>query len=189
MFFQRYQPLILAWCRRRGLHEDDAEDVGSRVLEKLFRAFREGKYDSRRRFRSWLKTVVDHAVSDWLRARARHPGDRGVGASDHQEILNNLTAPDASAELVEELDRSLDRERRLVQQAVAQVQREYDPQSQTWRAFEELALKGRPAAEVAAELGMSTPAVRMARLRVVAKLRGALAAPRPPGPETPESKP
>ncbi len=41
----------------------------------------------------------------------------------------------------------------------------------TWQAFWECVVNGRPAAEVGAELGLSAGAVRVAKCRVLARLR------------------
>ena len=41
----------------------------------------------------------------------------------------------------------------------------------TWKAFEQTALRGRPAKAVAAELGVGVAAVYLARSRVLARLR------------------
>jgi RNA polymerase sigma-70 factor (ECF subfamily) len=179
-FFLRYQPLILSWCRGCRLQDDDAEEVFSRVLKKLLEALPGGKYDPRRPFRSWLKAVVVHAVQDWLRHRGRHPGDYGTG--DSRPRVADAAAPGDPDELGALLGDSLDRDYRLAQEAVQRVQDEYPPQSQTWKVFEETMLKGRRAADVAAELGMSNAAVCMARARVIKKLQQALAGLQPPGP-------
>jgi len=44
----------------------------------------------------------------------------------------------------------------------------------TWEAFREFVLNGRPAAEVARELGISANAVYLARNRVLTRLRAEL---------------
>jgi DNA-directed RNA polymerase specialized sigma24 family protein len=120
--------------------------------------------------------VVAHAVADLRRHDHRHPGGRGSGDTHVQELLDNLAAEGATAELADELDRSLDAERRRARQVLERVGAEYGPDSQTWRAFLAVALEGRPAAEVAAALGMTKAAVYMARARVLDKLRQALEA-------------
>jgi RNA polymerase sigma-70 factor (ECF subfamily) len=43
-------------------------------------------------------------------------------------------------------------------------------EERTWRAFEGVALRGRPAAEVAAELGMTPNAIAIAKSRVLRRL-------------------
>jgi RNA polymerase sigma-70 factor (ECF subfamily) len=46
---------------------------------------------------------------------------------------------------------------------------EFEPT--TWRAFRALVLEGRPTGEVAAELGITSNAVRIAKSRVLSRFR------------------
>jgi RNA polymerase sigma-70 factor (ECF subfamily) len=57
----------------------------------------------------------------------------------------------------------------LVRQALNMIRGDF--QEQTWRAFLRTAVDGRPAPEVAAELGMTKRAVRQAKYRVLQRLR------------------
>jgi RNA polymerase sigma-70 factor (ECF subfamily) len=59
--------------------------------------------------------------------------------------------------------------RLLVRRGLELIQADFS--DTTWAAFTRLALEGRPAAEVAAELQLSVNAVRLARYRVLARLR------------------
>ena len=60
-FVDRYGPQILAWCRRWGLQETDAQDVTQTVLLQLASKLRTFTYDPAQRFRGWLKTLTHHA--------------------------------------------------------------------------------------------------------------------------------
>ena len=57
----------------------------------------------------------------------------------------------------------------LYQRALEFVKSEFEENS--WRAFWRTAVDGQSAAETAAELGMSVPAVRVAKSRVLHRLR------------------
>jgi RNA polymerase sigma-70 factor (ECF subfamily) len=61
----------------------------------------------------------------------------------------------------------------LVARALAMMQAEFQPA--TWRACWEFVVCDRPAAEVAAELGLSVNAVYLAKSRVLRRLRERLA--------------
>jgi RNA polymerase sigma factor (sigma-70 family) len=74
MFIERYQPRIRRWCLTWGLQDSDDDDVAQNVLVKLFAALRKFQYDPSRSFRAWLKTVTQHAWSDFVSARRRDPG-------------------------------------------------------------------------------------------------------------------
>jgi RNA polymerase sigma-70 factor (ECF subfamily) len=167
-FLARYQPLIEAWCRGEGLNPADAEEVVARVLSSLARALRDFCYDPAGRFRAWLRTVVHNAVGTFRREQRRRPGDRGSGDSDVRDALAQVPAP-AEESLAEDLGRRLEEDletaRRVTEVVKAQVK------SETWRAWWLTAIEGRPAAEVAAALGMTVAAVYVAKHRVGHRLR------------------
>ncbi len=74
LFIEKYQSRIRRWCLTWGSQDSDAEDVTQEVLVKLFAALRKFQYDPNRSFRAWLKTVAQHAWSDFVSARRRLPG-------------------------------------------------------------------------------------------------------------------
>jgi RNA polymerase sigma-70 factor (ECF subfamily) len=68
-FVARYSPKIYGWCRRWRLQEADAQDVTQIVLLQLATKMRRFSYDPTRSFRAWLKTLTQHAWSDFVTAR------------------------------------------------------------------------------------------------------------------------
>ena len=62
-----------------------------------------------------------------------------------------------------------DHDRHVVQKLLAVVQPDFTPT--TWEAFRQFAQAGRPAAEVAGELGLSVNAVLQAKSRILRRLR------------------
>ena len=172
-FLHRYQPCIHDCARRWGLSGEDVEDITSMVLAKLAKEMGRFRYDPKRRFRAWLKTVVDNAVKDFLRKRGRQRGDRATGGSRIQQFLEQIANPVSTSVLVDELDASLRHDRQLARQAAASVQKRLQPQ--TWQAFWLTAIEERPGAEVAKQLGMTIGAVHQAKSRVAKMLREALA--------------
>src|SRR5262245_3562755 len=160
-FEARYAPLIRTWCARRGLRGADADDLTQDILLKLFD--RLPTYDrTRGRFRDWLAVLVRNAALDWLRARQRRPGDQGAGGGDGRlDGLCDLSGPD---ELAIALEGGIGYE---VAQLVEEVRRRA---RDSWPAFAGHTLEGRPAVEVARELGKSVGAVYQACSRVKAML-------------------
>ena len=75
-----YGPLILGYCRRRGLQLTDAEDVRQMVLSDLSKSLPTFDFQpAKGRFRTYLGRVVTNAVSRHLR---RHkPPDRALDTS------------------------------------------------------------------------------------------------------------
>jgi RNA polymerase sigma-70 factor (ECF subfamily) len=153
-FVELYTPLLDSWARRMGLQESDADDLIQEVFAQLLAKLPTFVYDKDRSFRGWLRTL---ALNRW-RTMQRSRRDRTV-ALDADE----LPAPEAEAFWEQEY------RHHLVGRAVAVMKAEFQPTS--WQACWETVVKGRPAAEVGAELGLSAEAVRAAKYRVLARLR------------------
>ena len=155
-FVGRYGPKILAWCRGWGLQEADAENVTQEVLTLLARKL--ATYDAARgRFRGWLRTLTQHALSDYCRQQKRG----GVGSGD-THILDQLHSVRAREDLVASLEKEFDRE--ILEEAQARVRLRVA--ENTWEAFRLTAVEGLSGAEAAERLNMQVSAVFVARSRV-----------------------
>ena len=162
-----YAPLVLAWCRQSGLHDDDAADVIQDVFQAVathlagFRRERAGDT-----FRGWLRTIARNKVNDFFRRTRREPA--GVGGSEARARLLQIpgAAPADGSAPAEQA------ERELVHRALRLIRDEFEPR--TWDAFWQTAVEGRAAGDVAADLGMSPGAVRVAKSRVLHRLRAEL---------------
>jgi RNA polymerase sigma-70 factor (ECF subfamily) len=160
-----YAPLVYQWCRAWGLREQDATDIIQEVFQAV--AVHVGKFRKEREgdtFRGWLRTITRNKVHDYFRRRSREP--EGVGGSEALAQLAQLPAPrprEASSFAEEHGERA------LVARALELIRREFT--ERTWQAFYRTAIDGRSAPEVAAELSMSAGAVRVAKSRVLQRLR------------------
>ena len=159
-FCTLYAPMILEWARKQGFQEADAEDVCQQVLVKLLRELPNYRPESGK-FRVWLATLTRNQGIDFRRRKENR--SLGLGDDDFP-----LTEWPAESEFEEE-DYRLGLVRR-VQRIVRP-----DFHEQTWTAFSRAVLQGTPAAEVAAEMGISVNAVYIARNRVLARIREVLA--------------
>lgn len=166
-FVHLYQPLIEGRCQAAGLQPADIDDVTGRVLAKLVTALQSFEYDPARRFRGYLRTVVASALSDFWADRARKPGGIGAGGPAGDDPLAGL--PDPLHGLPDELDERIHEELRRARQAIDRVQGQVS--SAHWQAYWQTAVDHRPAADVAAELGLTVAAVYMAKSRVGKMLR------------------
>lgn len=153
-----YAPLVYSWCRREGLQEADALDVGQEVFRTVythlggFRRDRAG--DS---FRGWLRTITRNKVCD---ARRR---DRGHEVGGDIDLLAQVPAdPPDPAEQDSEC-------KAVLRRAVELVRDEIEPR--TWAAFWQVAIEGRRVDAVAADLGVSTNAVYLAKSRTLRRLQ------------------
>jgi RNA polymerase sigma-70 factor (ECF subfamily) len=162
-FVSLYTPLIYAWGRQVGLQEQDAADLVQEVFVKLMQVLPTFTYDARKGgFRRWLRTV---ALNTWRDHRKRR-GDRPLPGNE--AALAELAAPNG-IESFWEAEYSL----HLVNRAMALMQADFQPA--TWKAFWEQVAVGRPAKEVAAELGITAGAAYAAKFRVLDRLRQELA--------------
>jgi RNA polymerase sigma-70 factor (ECF subfamily) len=160
-FQSRYRDTIFRWCLRQGLQPADAEDVTQTVFLRLLQVLPNHQHDQDRPFRNWLKAVVNNAIIDLRRGEGRRPGDRGVGGSNFQDQLAKLVQPESLDDLAEAIEGNSDPE------LAAAIERVKSRVAEgTWQAFWRVAVDGRSAAEVAAELGMSVGSVFKAKYRV-----------------------
>jgi RNA polymerase sigma-70 factor (ECF subfamily) len=149
-FVDHYGPRIYGWCRKWGLQDADAQDVTQSVLVRLAEKMRCFTYDPTRSFRGWLKTLAQHARSDFLEGQQRAAGAGG------SELLETV---EARADLAQRLEEAFDRD--LLDAAAARVRLRVRPR--TWDAFRLTALEGLPGAEAARRLGMKVAHVFVAK--------------------------
>jgi RNA polymerase sigma-70 factor (ECF subfamily) len=160
-----YGPLVYRWLRRWDLPEHEAADVFQDVFQALathIAGFRKEKAGDT--FRGWLHRITDNKVRDHLRMQGRQPG--GEGGTEAQLRLASL--PDlGSADGGDSVSGHEDAG--LLHAAVELIRGEFEPR--TWQAFWLTAVEAKSPSEVAAELGMSAGAVRVAKSRVLKRLR------------------
>ncbi len=161
-FVRRYGPKIYEWCRRWRLQEADAEDVTQNVLLRLAQKLRTFHYDSTRSFRGWLRTLTQHALSDFLEARGR-----STVASGDSQILGILGTVEAREDMLARLEGEFDHE--VLESATVQVRLRVEPH--TWEAFRLTAIEGMTGQAAADQLGIRVTSVFKAKLRVQALLQ------------------
>jgi RNA polymerase sigma-70 factor (ECF subfamily) len=160
-----YAPLVYHWCRRWDLPEQEIADVFQDVFAAVsthISSFRkENRGDT---FRGWLRTIAHNKVRDHFRKEGREPG--GAGGTDAQirlSLVPEAAEPDPDDSGNEEADRD------LFKRALDSIRSQFE--ERTWRAFWLTAVEDRTASEVARELRMSPGAVRVAKSRVLRRLR------------------
>jgi RNA polymerase sigma factor (sigma-70 family) len=159
-----YTPLIRNWLRRYSLPLSEADDLTQEVLAVLVRELPQFRHDLRPgAFRRWLRGITVNRLRVFWRSRDVHPV--ATGDSGFEEMLGQLEDPSSG------LSRLWDEEhdRHVVRRLLELIAPEFEPAS--WEAFRRLVLDGRPARDVAAELGLSPNAVRIAKSRVLSRFR------------------
>ena len=155
-----YGSLLRAWLARSGVPAADHDDLIQEVLMVVVR--RVGEFDHRGpgAFRAWLRGILANHLKKYFRDRPP-----SAPAIDLDAV--------ASADSV--LGRAWDREHdaHLAARALRMVKGDFAPA--TWAAFCRQVLDGKPAADVAKELGLSVNSVLLAKSRVLKRLRTELA--------------
>lgn len=160
-FARLYTPLLFSWTRRLGLREQAAADLVQEVFVVLLHKLPQFRYDRDRSFRGWLWSVLR---STWLDLCKR----RGTAEPEANGVFPEPICPDGTEDVDEAEYRQY-----LVRRAMQIMQSDFQPA--TWQACWEHVVNDRPAAEVAAELGISAGAVYVATNRVLCRLRQELA--------------
>jgi RNA polymerase sigma-70 factor (ECF subfamily) len=163
---QLYTPLVCHWCARGGVRGADAEDVAQEVFHAAathlaaFRRDRPG--DS---FRGWLRGITRNMVLQHFRRGARHP--KASGGTDARILLHEVEGVDTAAG--DEGDDPAEELEGLRRRALELVRGEFE--ERTWRFFWQTVVEGRTPVDIAADAGVSPAAVRMAKSRVLNRLR------------------
>lgn len=157
-----YTPLVYFWCRRTSLPEQDIPDVAQDVFRAVvaglasFRKQREGDT-----FRGWLRTITRSKLSDAFRRRGRTLAAPGGSAmqrrAEEVEALNDDDPAEQTAE------------QELFFRGLESIRSQFEPH--VWDAFWRVVVEEQSVADIAAALQMRPGTVRVAKCRVLQRLR------------------
>ena len=168
-FVSLYEPIIYRLMRQHGLQDADARDVMQELLLVVSRNI--DRWQPRHEhgsFRGWLRRVIRNLVIHWLKRRGRDVVPKGD--CDLQSLIDLTPSPGDP----DSIEFDLEVHRELFQRASQQVREEV--RDTTWNAFWETVVLGKTPADTASKLGMSVSAVRVAKCRVLARVRAVVAA-------------
>jgi RNA polymerase sigma factor (sigma-70 family) len=166
-FVALYEPVIYRVLRRTGLQDADALEVLQDLFLSVNRHMERWRHGSDHgSFRGWLRRVTRNLVVSWVRRQRRQLPTTQI---DLDSMLESNPTDDGPG--TDGFDREL--RRALFQRASEQVRADVRPQ--TWQAFWDTAVTGTSVAETASKLGMTTGAVRVAKCRIISRLRIAVA--------------
>jgi len=159
-----YGPLVHRWCKRSMLKDEDTSDV----FQETFRAVAANldSFSPARSvgsFRSWLRSIVRSKIADHFRKLNQQPA--GIGGSDAQRYLANICDPLAE----ETADEVVEENSLVVHRAMELIKPEFSEQN--WKAFEQVAIGGQSAAEVARASGVNPQTIGQANYRIRRRLR------------------
>lgn len=161
-FVHLYTPVLLRWAARLGVPPSDRDDLIQIVYATLLRVLPTFDYSRDRSFRAWLYAVV---ANKWKDARRKK---QPVAMAPDGSAFPEPAVPDPAAAIDEAEYRAV-----LAARMATLIRADFT--AATWQAFWATVVDERPAADVAAELGLSANAVYLARSRVLARLRQELA--------------
>jgi RNA polymerase sigma-70 factor (ECF subfamily) len=183
-----YGPVVYERCRRAGVPGQDVADVGQEVFLEVMKGIADFRRDRPGdSFRGWLARITQCRIADYWRLRHRPAEGAAAGGSAARDRLAEVPEPtDRGAERVsdsatlapaggpppsEETDEGELED--LRGRALRMIAARFEPL--TWQACWLVVMQRCPAEVVAKQLGMTVNAVRIAKSRVLACLRGEFA--------------
>jgi RNA polymerase sigma factor (sigma-70 family) len=158
-----YRPLILGYLRGLGLKEHDANDLTQEVFCRLIAILPTFELDrGRGRFRTYLWKLTYSTLVD--RARRRKVRDRA-----EEEWVRRFCESDESQSRQLEEEWAARHRKRILEVALPPVRASVS--STAWACFEGRLVRRRPAAEIAAELGITANSVYVYASRVLQEVR------------------
>jgi RNA polymerase sigma-70 factor (ECF subfamily) len=156
-----YGPLVQHWCMRGGVRPEDVEEAVQETFLAAASNLEQFEHHGPGSFRAWIRGIARHKVQDYFRKQQGRPA--ALGGTEALERLQDVPEPDAGS--VEEGDEV----RGLYRRALDLIRSEFE--ERTWLAFWYSAVEGRQTSVVAEQLGLSPVAVRIAKSRVLSRLR------------------
>ncbi len=158
-----YTPLVYGWCRSQGLQAHDVADVVQEVFQAVARSIGHFKKEKPGdTFRGWLRTITRNKIRD--RYRKQEP--EGAGGTEAQQAWSQIPA---GLPQDDDLEPDAEAEQDLYLRGLTLIRDNFEPK--TWRAFWRTAVDGQTPRDVGEELSMSPGAVRVAKSRVLHRLR------------------
>jgi RNA polymerase sigma-70 factor (ECF subfamily) len=160
-FVALYGPLVARWCRLGGIRSGEEGDVVQEVFLAVFAGLDDFQRLRTGSFRAWVRGITRFKLADHRRRLNRQTPAAGGTAA--QELIGEVPDPragdgDDAAELSG-----------LYHRALELIRSEFE--ERTWQAFWRSAVEGHATDLIASDLGLSPVTVRVAKSRVLGRLR------------------
>jgi RNA polymerase sigma-70 factor (ECF subfamily) len=162
-FSENYHAAIMQSLLRKGLMQQDAEDIAQQVMMSVANTLSKRPHDpDRAKFRTWLERVIRNAAINALRDSSKRVVAKG--GTDSLSQLSSLPSHDDASELLAQ-----EYQNQLVRIASKAIEGEFQPD--TWQMFWRSTVLGQPIEQVASALGKQVGSVYASRSRVMRRLR------------------
>ena len=155
-FDKLYRPMLVKYARHRCLQPEAAEEIAQQCLVAI--VSRIGEFKRRASFRGWLRSMVDHKISDYFASRQRER------QADTAVLRNACDLGPTSVELWEETW-----DRAHLYHLVVTLRTNFA--QHTLQAFSLYVLQERPVGEIGQVLGMTPNQIYVAKSRVIRFIR------------------
>ena len=161
---EKYKKVIRRCVAGVGLKKDQIDDVAQEVYCDLLQRTKKSQSDSPDQiadFRKFLAAMARYKAIKYRRRLNRQPG-RSVGGELNHILLQEIAYSDSSSGPGSTVLYRLDRAVKIA---------ERDLNERTWKAFHQTCIVGRPAKDVAHEMGLTVNAVYIARSRALRRIK------------------
>ncbi len=154
-----YEAVIAGWLGRQDVQLADAEDICQEVMATVHREIANFEHSGRTgAFRTWLRRITSNRLHQHWQRHQRNPG--AYAGPDLSELAELLADDSSRLTLIWEKQH----DQFVLDHLLLKLHGRFGENSLA--AFQRVALEQEPAAEVAASLGMTLGAVRVAQHRV-----------------------
>ena len=166
-----YSPLVYHWCKKSGLIQQDIPDVFQDVFCSVATHIDKFNQNPKGTFRGWLRTITYNKTIDYFRKTGRTPMPVGGTEAQHfiEQIPTDFSIVDAHDVVSDNPGEDVEIRRDFLKQALANIRPHFS--EKTWRAFWRVVIDGRETNDVANELAMNPGTIRVAKSRVLKRLR------------------
>ncbi|QDT98723.1 RNA polymerase sigma factor [Gimesia aquarii] len=159
-----YAPLVFYWCRRLNVPEQDIVDIFQDVFQSLAKNINQFHKDRPGdTFRGWMRTITRNKAYDHFRKTGRQPG--AIGGTEAYKTLSQF--PDV--EWDDDQSDGNEIHDSLFLHSLELIREDFA--KQTWEAFWQVVVEGKTPREVGEDLSMRPGTVRVAKSRVLHRLR------------------
>jgi RNA polymerase sigma-70 factor (ECF subfamily) len=159
-FVNLYTPVILGYCRKRGLQHADAQDIAQEVFSRVSRAIRNFEYDPERGpFRRWLGLITHQQMLRYRQRQARIGQASWSGCDSVSDIFEG----EAEGAWIEAFNAH------IYASALEGVRPEFD--AEAWRAFRRVWDGDERPGDVARDMQKEPQWIYQVKHQIVARLK------------------